>query len=384
MAVPLLDIGRQHEPVKKELMKVFEDALRTSRFIKGPELSSFEKELADYCGAEHAVGCASGTDALILSLQAVGVEPGDTVITTPFTFFATAGAVSRCGARPAFVDIRPDTFNMDPELLEGYLSARCALTDRGPVDRITRSRVAAVIPVHLFGQPVRMDALMETCREWGVPVVEDACQSVGGCWKDRRAGSMGDAAAFSFFPSKNLGALGDGGAVTTNDRSTAETVAMLREHGGRGYVHSMVGKNSRLDALQAGFLRVKLRRLDDWHRGRRANAEWYGRRLKGLDEVGTPVIDPRAWSVYNQYTLRAQDRDRLLEHLRAAEIGCSVYYPVPLHLQECFATLGYGRGDFPVTERACAEVISIPVFGELTQEELEEVAGAIWSFYGKG
>ncbi|MGM0627270.1 MAG: DegT/DnrJ/EryC1/StrS family aminotransferase, partial [Candidatus Fermentibacterota bacterium] len=191
MAVPLLDIGRQHEPVKKELMEVFEDALRTSRFIKGPQLEAFESELAEYCGAGAAVGCASGTDALILSLQAVGVSPGDTVLTTPFTFFATAGAVSRCGARPAFVDILPDTFNMDPDQLAGYLSSRCALTDRGPVDRVTRSRLAAVIPVHLFGQPADMDAIMETCREWDLPVVEDACQSVGGSWNGRRAGSFG-------------------------------------------------------------------------------------------------------------------------------------------------------------------------------------------------
>ena len=384
MAVPLLDIGRQHEPVKKELMEVFEDALRTSRFIKGPQLEAFESELADYCGAGAAVGCASGTDALILSLQAVGVNPGDTVLTTPFTFFATAGAVSRCGARPAFVDILPDTFNMDPGQLAGYLSSRCALTDRGPVDRVTRSRLAAVIPVHLFGQPADMDAIMETCREWDLPVVEDACQSVGGSWNGRRAGSFGNAAAFSFFPSKNLGALGDGGAVTTPDPEVARAVASLREHGGSGYVHSMVGKNSRLDALQAGFLRVKLRRLDGWHQGRRANAAWYDQRLGSLEEVETPVIDDRARSVYNQYTIRAADRDGLLEHLRAADIGCSVYYPVPLHLQECFAPLGYGEGDFPVTEKACREVISIPVFGELTEDELEEVAGAIEAFYGKG
>jgi dTDP-4-amino-4,6-dideoxygalactose transaminase len=381
MAVPLLDIGRQHEPVRDRLIGVFEEALRTSRFIKGPELEAFEAELADYCGASHAVGCASGTDALILALQAVGVGRGDTVITTPFTFFATAGAISRCGARPAFVDVLPDTYNMDPEQLSGYVAARCAMTDRGAVDRVTRSRIAAAIPVHLFGQPADMDGISSVCREWEIPVVEDACQAIGARWKDRRAGSLGDAAAFSFFPSKNLGALGDGGAVTTPSEEVAARVRSLREHGGSGYVHSMVGKNSRLDALQAGFLRVKLTMLDHWHEGRRANAEWYGRRLGELAEVRTPVIDPRARSVYNQYTLRAEDRDGLLGHLRAADIGCSVYYPVPLHLQECFRHLGYGEGDLPVAERACREVISIPVFGELTSGEREEVASAIESFY---
>ena len=381
MGVPLLDIGRQHEPVRDELVEVFEEALRTSRFVKGPELEAFESELADYCGTAQAVGCASGTDALILSLQAVGVSRGDTVITTPFTFFATAGAISRCGARPAFVDIRPDTFNLDPDQLAGYVSSRCAMTDRGAVDRVTRSRIAAVIPIHLFGQVADMDGINRVCREWEIPVVEDACQAIGGRWKDRQAGSLGEAAAFSFFPSKNLGALGDGGAVTTSDNGVADRVRSLREHGGSGYIHSMVGKNSRLDALQAGFLRVKLRRLDSWHKGRRANAEWYGRRLLDVEEVQTPIIDPRAWSVYNQYTLRAENRDGLLEHLREAEIGCSVYYPVPLHLQECFGHLGYGEGDLPVSEKACGEVISIPVFGELTAEEREEVASAIEAFY---
>jgi len=381
MGVPLLDIGRQHEPVRDELVEVFEEALRTSRFVKGPELEAFESELADYCGTAQAVGCASGTDALILSLQAVGVSRGDTVITTPFTFFATAGAISRCGARPAFVDIRPDTFNLDPDQLAGYVSSRCAMTDRGAVDRVTRSRIAAVIPIHLFGQVADMDGINRVCREWEIPVVEDACQAIGGRWKDRQAGSLGEAAAFSFFPSKNLGALGDGGAVTTSDNGVADRVRSLREHGGSGYIHSMVGKNSRLDALQAGFLRVKLRRLDSWHKGRRANAEWYGRRLLDVEEVQTPIIDPRAWSVYNQYTLRIENRDGLLKHLREAEIGCSVYYPVPLHLQECFGHLGYGEGDLPVSEKACGEVISIPVFGELTAEEREEVASAIEAFY---
>ena len=381
MAVPLLDIGRQHKPIESQLLQVFQDALASSRFIKGPELESFERELADYCGAPHAVGCASGTDALILALQAVGVQGGDTVLTTPFTFFATAGAISRCGATPRFVDILPDTFNMDPSALADFLSDRCAVTERGAVDRSTGSRIAAVIPIHLFGQVADMDRIMGVCREWRVPVVEDACQSIGGKWKEKRAGSFGDAATFSFFPSKNLGALGDGGAVTTACEETAERVRSLREHGGSGYIHSMVGKNSRLDALQAGFLRVKLGMLDGWHEGRRSNAEWYGRRLLDIEEVQTPVIDPRAWSVYNQYTLRTENRDGLLEHLRGLDIGCSVYYPVPLHLQECFAGLGYREGDFPVTEEACRQVISIPVFGELTEEERREVADAIQGFY---
>ncbi len=381
MPVPLLDINRQHEPIAEQLREVFNRALETSRFIKGPEMEALEKEFAAYSETEHAVGCASGTDALILSLMAAGVRTGEMVITTPFTFFASAGSIVRAGGIPVFVDILPDTYNMDPELLRKWLDDNCAVTNRGVVHTPTGTRVGAVMPIHLFGQMADMDRIMEICNDWGVPVVEDACQSVGARWNGRRAGSWGATGCFSFFPSKNLGALGDGGMVTTGDGDLARRVISLREHGGRGYFHDEVGFNSRLDALQAGFLRVKLRHLDEWHDGRRRNAAFYDSALGGISQVTTPFIRKEAWSVYNQYTIRAVDRDGLLKHLRDRGVGCAVYYPLPLHMQKCFQCLGYEEGDFPVSEQASREVLSIPVFGELTEDELNQVVTTIREFY---
>ncbi len=381
MKVPMLDIHRQHVPILDELNAVFREALETSRFIKGPELDMLEAEFAGYCETRRAVGCASGTDALILAMQAVGMAPGEIAVTTPFTFFATAGAVVRAGGVPAFVDIREDTFNMDARELESWLNRNCACTDRGVVHRVMKTRVAAVIPVHLFGQTADMDAIQDVCERWGLPVVEDACQSVGASWKGRKAGSMGQLGCFSFFPSKNLGALGDGGMLTANDAELADQLVLLREHGGQGYMHATVGTNSRLDALQAAFLRVKLRRLESWHAGRRANAAFYDKAFENLSHVRTPVIAEGAESIYNQYTLRVKNRDGLLEHLRSQGIGCAVYYPLCLHQQKCFEYLGYRRGDFPVAEACSADVISLPVFGELTAEELKAVVTAVKGFY---
>lgn len=383
MPVPLLDINRQHEPLREELTEVFHRTLDSSRFVKGPELEAFERELAEYVGTEHAVGCASGTDALMLAMQAAGVGRDHIVVTVPFTFFSTAGSVARLGARPVFVDVLPDTFNMDPSKLSEWLEMYCSVTDRGVVESRSGRAVSAVIPVHLFGQPANMTDLRKVCGEWELPIIEDACQSVGARWEEEEAGSMGLAGCFSFFPSKNLGALGDGGMVTTDDPDLAERMTRLREHGGRGYLHSEVGWNSRLDALQAGFLRVKLRSLDSWHRGRRRNGAFYDRELGSLPQVVTPRIDHRAVSVYNQYTIRVENRDGLVSWLRNREIGCAVYYPLPLHLQECFENLGYRRGDFPVAEKASEEVVSVPVFGELTEDELEEVCAAIKEFYDR-
>lgn len=381
MKVPMLDIHRQHEPILDELNAVFREALETSRFIKGPELDMLEAEFAAYCSTRRAVGCASGTDALILAMQAVGMEPGEIAVTTPFTFFATAGAVVRAGGVPAFVDIRSDTFNMDSRELESWLNRNCAVTERGVVHRVLKTRVAAVIPVHLFGQTADMDEILDVCGRWGIPVVEDACQSVGATWKGRKAGSMGQLGCFSFFPSKNLGALGDGGMLTANDPELADRLVLLREHGGQGYMHATVGTNSRLDALQAAFLRVKLRRLESWHKGRRENAAFYDRAFENHPNVRTPVIADGAVSIYNQYTLRVDDRDGLLEHLRSLGIGCAVYYPLCLHRQKCFEYLGYSGGDFPVAEACSADVISLPVFGELSKDELETVANAVKGFY---
>jgi dTDP-4-amino-4,6-dideoxygalactose transaminase len=381
MPVPLLDISRQHAPILAELKAVLEEALATSRFIKGPVLEGFEREFADYCGAPHAIGCASGTDALILALQACDVGPGDEVVTIPFTFFATAGAVVRCGARPVFVDVMPDTFNISAASLRGWLEEACERTGSGTIDRRTGAKLKALVPVDLFGQIADMDDLEAIASDWGLALVEDACQSVGATWRGRKAGCFGKAGCFSFFPSKNLGALGDGGAITVSDPALAERLVRLREHGGQGYFHREVGTNSRMDALQAGFLSVKLRRLDAWHEGRRRNAAFYSRAFADVPEVSVPVIDSSARSIYNQYTIRASDRDGLMAHLKAKGIGCAVYYPLPLHLQECFAGLGYAEGDFPVAEKASREVLSLPVFGELTGEELQEVVEAVKGFY---
>lgn len=381
MAVPLLDITRQHKPIIEDLRSVFNLALETSRFIKGPEMEQLEKEFAGYCGTERAIGCASGTDALILALMAVGVRPGDFVLTTPFTFFASAGAIVRAGGTPLFLDILPDTFNIDPELLSGWLTDNCVVTNRGIVHKSNGTRIGAFMPVHLFGQLADMDRILAICKDWQIPVVEDACQAVGAKWSDKKAGSLGTAGCFSFFPSKNLGALGDGGMVTTNDQAIADRIVSLREHGGRGYIHEEVGFNSRLDAIQAGFLRVKLAHLESWHKGRRKNAGFYRKAFKNVRQVTTPVIRREAWSIYNQYTIKAADRDALLNYLRERSVGCAIYYPLPLHLQKCFECLGYAEGDFPVSEAAAKEVISIPVFGELTGEELNEVVQTIKDFY---
>ncbi|PIE52871.1 transcriptional regulator [Candidatus Fermentibacteria bacterium] len=381
MAVPLLDINRQHADIKNELQEVFKRALDSSRFIKGPEMEEFETEFANYSGCARAAGCASGTDALILALQALGLKRDELVITVPFTFFATAGSVVRAGGRPVFIDILPDTFNMDPDKTEAWLNNHCAITERGAVHRGTGRRVAAILPVHLFGQPANMEAFNAIGKRWGLPVIEDAAQAVGAKWEGTCAGSLGDAGCFSFFPSKNLGALGDGGMVTTGSEETFNTVKRLREHGGQGYLHSEVGTNSRLDALQAGFLRVKLRKLESWHQGRRKNAQRYDQAFADLEQVRTPVIDPRAWTIYNQYTLLAHRRDELLACLREKGIGCAVYYPLPLHLQECFSHLGYSEGDFPVSEKCSRRAISLPVFGELTEDEQNEVIEAVREFY---
>lgn len=382
MAVPLLDINRQHAPILEELRGAFEKALSTSRFIKGPELEEFEKEFAAYCTTGRAVGCASGTDALILSLQAVDADHGCEVITTPFTFFATAGAISRVGSSPVFIDILPDTFNMDPALLKEWLEKNCRKQNGKAYNKSTNNRIGAVIPVHLFGQVCDMDMIMDIAGEWEIPVIEDASQAVGSTWNSRKAGSFGTTGCFSFFPSKNLGALGDAGAIVTDDEKIADRIVRLREHGGSGYFHSEIGKNSRMDALQAAFLRIKLRLLENWHVRRRNNAAFYDNAFDNLRGVETPAISDTAVSIYNQYTIRCLNkRDELLEYLRGKEIGCAIYYPLPLHLQECFSYLGYDKGDFPVSEKASEEVISIPVFGELRKDELEQVAGKIQKFY---
>jgi len=366
MAVPLLDLKRQFQEIEGEIKETIEEVLESQRFILGPQVKQFEEEVASYCVTRYAVGVASGSDALLLALRALGVGPGDEVITSSFSFFASAGSISRTGARPVFLDIDPETFNIDPSLIEAKIS----------------ERTKVILPVYLFGQCADMDPILELARRYNLAVVEDAAQAIGSEYKGKRAGSIGALGCFSFFPSKNLGGYGDGGMVTTDDEELAEKVEILRKHGGRSeYNHSMIGYNSRLDALQAAILRVKLKHLDRWTSGRQENAAYYDQELAGLDGVKLPRDLGFGRHIYNQYTLRVKKRDELKEHLKEKGIGCKVYYPLPLPFQDCYRFLGYKEGDMPEAESAAQEVISIPIFPELSREEKEEVVGAISSFY---
>jgi dTDP-4-amino-4,6-dideoxygalactose transaminase len=377
--VPLLDLKPQLESLRDEIHRVVGAVVESQHFILGPEVASFEEEIAAFVGARHAIGCASGTDALILSLAALGIGPGDEVITTPFSFFATASCAVKVGATPRFADILPGTFNLSPAAVEAAL---------GP-------KTAAILPVHLFGQCAAMDPLLAIAERARVPVVEDACQSLSATYRGARgeaqAGAMGELGCYSFFPSKNLGGFGDGGLIATSDDALAKELRALRVHGEtERYHHRVVGWNSRLDALQAAVLRVKLPHLPAWSRARARNAEAYDRLfsdagLVGAGHVRLPERDPRAGHIFNQYTIRARERDRLAAHLTASSIGWGIYYPVPLHLQECFRDLGYREGDFPEAERASREVLSLPVYPELAASQLEQVVGTIADFYaGRG
>lgn len=373
MTVPLLDLKRQYAGISAEIEARLADVIRNQAFVLGPVVEEFEAAVAELLGVAHAIGVASGTDALLLPLKTLDLQPGDEVITTPFTFFATAGAIHNAGGKPVFVDIDAETFNIDPARVEAALTPR------------TR----AIIPVHLFGQMAEMAPLRELARRHGVLLLEDAAQAIGARQRvdDRwiHTGEFGDCAAFSFFPSKNLGAFGDGGMVVTNDAELARRLKRIRVHGGLvTYHHEEVGTNSRLDALQAAVLQAKLPHLAGWSESRRRNAAWYDERLADLEREGflqRPRVRGENESIFNQYTLRVRDRDELREHLTARDIGSAVYYPLPLHLQPCFSYLGYSAGDFPRSEAAAAEVLSLPIFPELVESELEEVATAIEGFY---
>jgi dTDP-4-amino-4,6-dideoxygalactose transaminase len=372
----LLDLKAQFEELRSGTYEAIQRVVDSQAFILGETVAAFERDLATYTGSRNAVGCASGTDALILALAALDVGPGDEVVTVPFTFFSTASCAYKVGARPRFVDIDPGTFNLDPQMLEDAI---------GP-------RTRAVLPVHLFGQCAELDAIVEVSNRHGLPVVEDAAQALGSSylangatWKP--AGTVGRLGCYSFFPSKNLGGFGDGGAVVTDDDGLAERVRALRVHGGvQMYHHDWVGWNSRLDALQAAVLRVKLPHLDDWSAGRARNADRYDRLLRdsGLVDSGDvrpPVRSAASRHIFNQYTVRVRERDRLRQHLQAEGIGHAVYYPVPLHLQPCFRDLGYREGDFPRSEAACTEVVSLPVYPELGDERQDRVIEALLRFY---
>ena len=374
MAVPLLDLHRQYEALRTEMDSAVLKVLEHGGFVLGPEVRELEAKIAQLSGVKHGIGVASGTDALLIALRAVGVEPGDEVITSDFSFFASAGVISRLGAKPVFVDIEPDTYNIDPNKIEAAIT----------------NKTKAIVPVHLFGQMADMAAFRALADRRGVRLLEDAAQAIGarqrtadGAWIT--TGTVGDACAFSFFPTKNLGAFGDAGMTVTPHADVAERLAKLRVHGGRQmYHHEEVGYNSRLDALQAAVLSAKLPHLPAWSEARRRNAAVYDAALADVDGVVTPVVRSDNESIFNQYTLRVRDgrRDALAAHLREKGIGSGVYYPVPLHLQDCFGYLGYREGQFPEAERACHEVLSLPVFPELTEAQLAYVADTIRAFFG--
>ena len=377
--IPLCDVQQQYLSLKTELDGAILDAVSRGRYILGPNVQAFEREFADYCGANHAVGVGNGTDALHLALRALGIGPGDEVITTPFTFIATAEAISLVGAKPVFVDIDPLTFNMDPAGMES------AITER------TR----AILPVHLYGQPCDMDRIMDLARRHGLLVVEDCAQAVGATYKGRRVGTIGDIGCFSFFPSKNLGTMGDGGMVVTNNAQCFEQVEMLRRHGGRvKYHHEVVGVNSRLDEIHAAILRVKLKYLDTWNDLRRGHAYRYNRLLSGMTTIQRPSermpdsgrdipldsssVDAEFMlSVYHQYTIQTPHRDQLVQHLQQSDIGCHVYYPVPLHQQQAYADLNLGPGSFPHAERAAKRCMSLPMYPELQPEQQSVVVQSV-------
>jgi dTDP-4-amino-4,6-dideoxygalactose transaminase len=365
MAVPLIDIKRQYKPIRADIDRAIKNVIDHAGFILGPEVKSFEAEIASYCNVKHAIGVASGTDALLLALRACGVGPGTEVITSAFSFFASAGVISRLGARPVFVDIDPDTYNMDPERIES------AVTDHTRV----------IMPIHLFGQCADMDPIVAIAGKHNLKVIEDAAQAIGSKYKNRMAGTIGDAGCFSFFPTKNLGAAGDGGMIVTDDDQLADMMRILRVHGGRDdYLHEVIGYNSRLDTIQAAILSVKLPHLSAWTEARRANAARYDKAFAGL-HLKAPVAKEWAYHIYNQYTLAVDDRESFMKRLAEKNIGHKVYYPVPFHMQQCFADLDYLPGDIPNCEKASSSVVSIPIFGEMTDAEQAEVIEAITGYY---
>lgn len=379
--IPAFNLTRQYEAIKDEIHAAIDHVLTSQYFIGGPELERFETEAAQYLGVSAVVGCASGTDALWLALQAAGVEPGDAVLTTPFSFFASASAIARCGARPVFADIDPATLNLSPEAAEAVLKSLA-------------TKVKAILPVHLYGQCADMSAFQQLGKAFGATVIEDAAQGFGAKWHGRMGGSLGRAAAFSFYPTKNLGAYGDGGCVATDDVELAARVRKFRNHGGRErYYHDEFGWNSRLDSLQATVLRVKLRHLNEWNDQRRVIAARYSAAMEhaGLAKASStpnqraPIVPlavrPEAFHIFHQYVVRAHRRDELRAFLSEGGIGTEVYYPVPLHLQQAFAYLGYEKGQFPVAEQASAEVLAVPMFPELREEEQQRVVARIAEFF---
>ncbi len=367
MKVPLLDLKAQYSTIKPDLLAAVSAVMESQQFINGPQVKELEGLVARYSDCAAAVGVSSGTDALLCALMAMGIGPGDEVITTPYTFFATAGSIWRTGAKPVFVDIEPDTFNIDPAKLAKAVTAK----------------TKAIMPVHLYGQMADMDPILAVAKAHQLAVIEDAAQAIGSRYKGRKAGSVGTVGCLSFFPSKNLGGLGDGGMVVTNDPALGERLAIFRNHGSKPkYFHKWVGGNFRLDTIQAAGLIVKLRHLDAWSDKRRANAARYDRLFADCPAVKTPVIRDYNHTIYNQYVIRVPKRNALQEFLKAADIGTEIYYPLSLHQQECFASLGHKAGDFPESERAAAETLALPIYPELSDEQIQYVAGKVKEFVG--
>ncbi|HEY1726718.1 MAG TPA: DegT/DnrJ/EryC1/StrS family aminotransferase [Steroidobacteraceae bacterium] len=383
--VPLLDLRRQYRLLEAEITPILEKIFASQQFILGRYVMDFEKAAASYCGCSHAIGASSGTDALLLALMALGIGPGDAVITTPFTFFASAGAVARVGARPVFCDIESDGFNIDPMAVRDFLRG-CERRDGQLVDHKTGATIRALMPVHLYGQCADMVSLLELAREFGLKVIEDAAQAIGADdARGQRAGSMGDIGCLSFFPTKNLGAFGDAGMCTCQDSDLNERMRVLRVHGGHPkYYHSLIGGNFRLDEIQAAVLAVKLRLLDQWTAARQRNAAWYSeafRRAGLVDRIGLPQTQPGYRHTWNQYVIRVPRRDDLRQFLTERGIGTEIYYPVPLHRQQCFAYLGYAADAFPQANRAADEVLALPIFPELEPQELASVVERVAEFY---
>ncbi|MCA9231178.1 MAG: DegT/DnrJ/EryC1/StrS family aminotransferase [Planctomycetales bacterium] len=371
-AVPMLDVNRQNQQLRDQIGAAIDEVCQSGAFVHGPACQEFEAAMAAYCGTKHAVGCASGSDALLLALMALGVGPGDEVVLPSFTFFATAGAVWRLGAKPVFADILPDTFNLDPAEVERKISGS----------------TKAIIPVHLFGQCCDMNRLGELAQANGIPLIEDAAQAIGAEFEGKRAGSLGKLGCFSFYPTKNLGGFGDGGIITTDDEEVADSLRVLRDHGQQPrYHHALVGINSRLDSLQAAVLSVKLSKLEEWTAGRQRHAAKYATEfadLKLAAQLVTPTVPVGYRSVWNQYTVRVRDgrRGEFQRYLAGRQIGSAVYYPIPLHMQKCFAELGAKRGSLPVSEQAAEEVLSLPIYAEMTVAEQDCVIRAVAEFFG--
>jgi dTDP-4-amino-4,6-dideoxygalactose transaminase len=386
MQVPLLDLKLQYQPLKAEILPAIEKICASQAFILGPHTRELEAGIAAYCQTRYGIGVSSGTDALLVALMALDIGPGDEVITSPFTFFATAGTIARTGARPTFCDIEPDTFNLSPAAVLSFIERRCETRDGKLINKSTQGVIKAIMPVHLYGQLADMGPLVQIARRFGLKVIEDAAQAIGAEDANKaRAGSFGDVGCLSFFPTKNLGAFGDAGACVANDPAIAERIEILRVHGGKPkYYHAFIGGNFRIDEIQAAVLSIKLKHLDSWTSGRQRNARIYDRAFEAADlgkAVETPRAVPGLRHIFNQYVIRVRDRDSLRQHLMAAGVGTEVYYPVPLHLQECFAYLKHRKGDFPHSERAAEETLALPIFPELTEQQLQYVVQSVADFY---